>query len=115
MECRAENPGKMLDAGIQSRKFRQLVQSPVAKTRQQRLQVLLDVDDVYQVTMTIQRLTFQLNLNLIMMGMQLILGSPVAPYEKMLGDEISFDCNGVHDANPFPCNADSQYSNTSWI
>ena len=92
----AEDAAEILYAGVEPFEFGDLVEGVIAVAGDERLQGLLDIDDIYQVAVTIELHPLKLELDLVMVGVKLVLGTPIATDEKMLGDEISLDGNCVH-------------------
>jgi hypothetical protein len=56
----------------------------------------IDIDDIHQIAMLVQGAALQLHLDLVMMRVPIVLCSPIATDEKMLGDKLPLHSDAVH-------------------
>ena len=92
----AEDAREMFEARIKVFELRLVVEGLIAIVADQGLQMGVDIDDIHQIAMLVQRGTLQLHLDLVMMRVPIILRAPIATDEEMLGDKISFHRDAVH-------------------
>jgi hypothetical protein len=59
-------------------------------------EVFLDVNDVDEVAVLIEAIAFELDFDGVVVRVFDVLCAPVSTDEEMLGDEITFDGDGVH-------------------
>jgi hypothetical protein len=57
---------------------------------------LLNFDNVYQITVTVQGAALELYLNLVMVGMEMVLRPPIPSDQIMPGNEIALNGNCIH-------------------
>jgi len=92
----AQYPGEMLDAGVQPLKFRQIVEGLIREALDDRLEEILNIYDINQIAVLVQITAIELDFDLIMVRVFFIFRSPITTDQEMLGDEIPFYSDFVH-------------------
>jgi hypothetical protein len=78
----------MLDAGVKPGELGELVERFIAVASDQLFKHALDLDDIDQVTVRIQLVTVQPQLDLGVVRVQVVFGSPITAGQLVPGNEI---------------------------
>jgi hypothetical protein len=91
-----DNPGKVLDTGIEPVKLGQIIDKLVLVKGQDFFEPRFQINKVNQISMDVQPWSRDLHLNAVLMGMGKILRAPITPGKEVPGNKLTLNGKAVH-------------------